>query len=110
MRTGVLFEITQDQLDTGLRGVPVGHCVTSSVDPLKGLTYAGRPISELAYFDPLSAIYPPLLRAEWNKGAAQKLFERRFPKRKLPASRAPSATSNRSPTEVTRWTCTPPPF
>lgn len=57
MREGVLFEITQEQLDTGLRGFPVGHCVTSSVDPLKGLTYVGRPIAEVAHLDPIAVMY-----------------------------------------------------
>lgn len=57
MREGVLFEITKDSLETGLRGVPVGYCVTSFVDPMKGLTYVGRPIAELAAKDPLEIIY-----------------------------------------------------
>lgn len=38
----VLFEITEDHLETGLRGVPVGYCPTSFVDPIKGLFYRGR--------------------------------------------------------------------
>lgn len=57
MREGILFEITKDHLDTGLRGVPVGYCTTSHVDPIKGLTYVGRPIAELAYRDPIEVIY-----------------------------------------------------
>lgn len=57
MREGVLFEITKDSLETGLRGMPVGYCVTSFVDPYKGLTYVGRPIAELAHRDPLELIY-----------------------------------------------------
>ncbi len=57
MRDGVLFEITKDSLETGLRGVPVGYCVTSFVDPLKGLSYVGRPIAELAQKDPMEIIY-----------------------------------------------------
>ncbi len=57
MREGVLFEITKDQLDTGLRGVPVGYCVTSSVDPMKGLTYVGQPIADLVNRDPIEIIY-----------------------------------------------------
>lgn len=43
----VLFEITEDQLETGLRGYPCGYCTTSYVDPQKGLLYAGHPVSEL---------------------------------------------------------------
>jgi len=57
MREGVLFEITKDSLESGLRGVPVGYCVTSFVDPMKGLTYVGRPIAELANMDPIQVIY-----------------------------------------------------
>ncbi len=57
MDEGVLFEITKETLDTGLRGVPVGYCVTSDVDPMKGLTYVGHPISELASRDSIEVIY-----------------------------------------------------
>ncbi len=57
MREGVLFEVTKDSLETGLRGVPVGYCVTSFVDPMKGLTYVGRPIAELANRDSMEVIY-----------------------------------------------------
>ncbi len=57
MREGVLFEITKETLDTGLRGVPVGYCVTSDVDPMKGLTYVGHPIAELAKRDSIEVIY-----------------------------------------------------
>lgn len=56
-RPHVLFEMTKDHLETGLRGVPVGYCVTSSVDPKKGLAYVGRPISELTSHSPLEIIY-----------------------------------------------------
>lgn len=57
MREGVLFEVTKDALETGLRGIPVGYCVTSFVDPYKGLTYVGRPIAELAKQEPIALIY-----------------------------------------------------
>jgi citrate synthase len=57
MREGVLFEITKDHLETGLRGFPVGYCVTSHVDPHRGLFYVGRPVSELAYRAPEEVIY-----------------------------------------------------
>src|SRR5690349_19072391 len=53
----VLFEITKDQLETGLRGFPVGYCTTSAVDPTKGLSYIGRPIADLAAHDPVYVIY-----------------------------------------------------
>lgn len=53
----VLFEITEDQLETGLRGYPVGYCTTSRVDPEKGLFYRGRPISEFRDWDPEKVIH-----------------------------------------------------
>ena len=48
----VLFSVTEKQLNTGLRGVPVGTCRTSRVDPNQGVSYIGYPISEVAYRDP----------------------------------------------------------
>ncbi len=53
----VLLEITKDSLETGLRGVPVGYCTTSAVDPQKGLSYVGRPVEDLANHDPEEIIY-----------------------------------------------------
>src|SRR4029079_593446 len=53
----VLFTITRDQLETGLRGFPIGYCTTSSVDPYKGLFYAGYPVADLAYLQPEEVIY-----------------------------------------------------
>ncbi len=57
MRDGVLFEMTKDNLETGLRGIPVGYCVTSFVDPIKGLSYVGRPIGQIARRAPMEIIY-----------------------------------------------------
>jgi len=56
-RSGVLFAITDKNLDTGLRGYPVGTCTTSHVDPQKGLFYVGYPIKSLAHCDPTDVIY-----------------------------------------------------
>lgn len=53
----VLFEITKDHLDTGLRGFPVGYCSTSTVDPNKGLIYIDKPIAELASWQPEEVIF-----------------------------------------------------
>lgn len=53
----VLFEVTADNLETGLRGYPVGYCTTSSVDPVKGLSYMGISIDSLAFWEPERAIY-----------------------------------------------------
>ncbi|NGX37119.1 MAG: Citrate synthase [Chlamydiae bacterium] len=52
-----LFEITEEQLETGMRGYPVGYCVTSFVDPQKGLHYCGKPLGELAHLPPQEMIY-----------------------------------------------------
>jgi len=57
MREGVLFELTKDHLETGFQGVPAGYCITSHVDPKKGLSYAGRPISGLVSKTPEEVIY-----------------------------------------------------
>lgn len=57
MREDVLFEITKDLLESGLRGFPVGYCVTSYVEPDKGLFYRGRFIEELSHLDPINVIY-----------------------------------------------------
>lgn len=51
------YQITNAQLDTGLRGYPVGTCLTSKVDPENGVTYVGYLIDELAYMEPESIIY-----------------------------------------------------
>ena len=52
-----LFEITTDNLDTGLRGYPIGYCNTSTVDPVKGLFYIGHPVEKLAEKDPEEVIF-----------------------------------------------------
>lgn len=53
----VLFSITRNHLDTGLRGFPVGYCTTSHVDPQKGLFYGSKAVDQLAYRDPIEVIY-----------------------------------------------------
>lgn len=53
----VLFEVTKDKLETGLRGVPVGYCTTSKVDPELGLFYVDIPIPDLADKDPEDVIF-----------------------------------------------------
>lgn len=53
----ILFEVTKDNLETGLRGYPVGYCTTSTVDPVKGLFYKGIPIPDLATWEPIEVIY-----------------------------------------------------
>lgn len=53
----VLFEITEDHLETGLRGFPIGYCTTSSVDPVKGLFYGGISLLDLVKEEPEEVIY-----------------------------------------------------
>jgi citrate synthase len=63
----VLFEITSDHLDTGLRGIPVGTCRTSFVKAKKGVHYCGYPVGDLADMDPEDIVFL--------------LFEKRLPNR-----------------------------
>jgi citrate synthase len=63
-KSAILMEITKDSLETGLRGVPVGFCTTSSVDAHEGLFYVGKPVEELANRDPEQVIYL-LLHKTW---------------------------------------------
>lgn len=53
----VLFTVTKENLETGMRGYPIGYCVTSFVDPKVGLHYAGVPIRELAFKKPEEVIF-----------------------------------------------------
>ncbi|MCB9763351.1 MAG: citrate (Si)-synthase [Alphaproteobacteria bacterium] len=53
----VLFTITRDKLNTGLRSFPVGTVRTSFVDPIEGLHYVGYPISQIWHLDPEAAVY-----------------------------------------------------
>lgn len=57
MSDEVLFSVTKDHLNTGLRGFPVGTVRTSVVHPIEGLSYVGYPIADLAYIDPEAAVY-----------------------------------------------------
>lgn len=57
MADRVLFELTEAHLNTGLRGVPVGTCRTSRVDPQEGVSYVGYPIRDLAHRDPEEIVY-----------------------------------------------------
>jgi citrate synthase len=57
MRENVIFEMTKEHLQTGLRKIPVGYSSTAYVDPKKGLTYCGKPLFELVVKNPLEVIY-----------------------------------------------------
>lgn len=67
----VLFEITEENLETGLRGYPVGYCTTSTVDPLKGLYYAGHPLSEIDSWEPEKVIYLLYFGKEGSKSEVE---------------------------------------
>ena len=53
----VLCEVTENHLNTGLRGIPVGTCRTSFVTPDEGVHYCGYPIRELVDISPEDVIY-----------------------------------------------------
>lgn len=53
----VIFAITKEHLETGMRGFPVGYCTTSFVEPVKGLFYMGQPVDQLASSTPEEVIY-----------------------------------------------------
>lgn len=53
----VLFEIKKEDLESGLRGFPVGYCTTSTVNPTKGLFYSDKTINEIASWSPERVIY-----------------------------------------------------
>ncbi|HEV3270321.1 MAG TPA: citrate (Si)-synthase [Candidatus Rhabdochlamydia sp.] len=75
MSEDVLFTITKEHLETGLRGFPVGYCTTSHVDPQKGLFYLGRPVKELATWQPEQVIYLLYHGKEGNKQELEKFSE-----------------------------------
>ncbi len=74
------FTITEENLETGQRGYPTGYCPTSSADPQKGLSYAGRLISEVIDWTPTEVIH---LLYTGKKGDANevKAFEADLQKR-----------------------------
>ncbi|KAG6558854.1 Citrate synthase [Candidatus Rhabdochlamydia oedothoracis] len=75
MSKDVLFTITKEHLETGLRGFPVGYCTTSHVDPQKGLFYLGRPVTELSTWQPEQVIYLLYHGKEGNKQELEKFSE-----------------------------------
>jgi citrate synthase len=76
----ILFTITKELLETGMRGFPVGYCTTSYVDPEKGLFYVNKPIFEIASWEPVRVIY---LLYHGKEGSHQELkaFEDSLKKR-----------------------------
>lgn len=74
------FTITNELLDTGMRGFPVSTVYTSEVDPGEGLHYVGYPIADLAHIDPEAAIYLLFYKKLPNKGELSK-FKKELKKR-----------------------------
>lgn len=72
--TEILFQVTKENLETGMRGYPVGYCPTSFVDPQKGLFYSGKPVSELSYEDPSEVIYLLYHGKDGNKSEIDHFF------------------------------------
>lgn len=66
----VLFEIKEDNLETGLRGYPIGYCTTSTVDPVQGLSYINMPVDQLAEWQPEEVIY---LLYHGKKGGSEQI-------------------------------------
>ena len=52
-----LFTITTKHLNSGMRGIPVGTCQTSYVDPLEGVHYVGYPVGDLANMEEEDVIF-----------------------------------------------------
>jgi len=52
-----LFTITEAHLDSGMRGIPVGTCRTSFVDPIEGVHYVGYPVEDLVDLEEEDVIY-----------------------------------------------------
>ena len=52
-----LFNVLEANLDTGLRGIPVGTCQTSYVDPIEGVHYVGYPVEDLVNLEEEDVIY-----------------------------------------------------
>ena len=52
-----IFSISEGHLDTGLRGIPVGTCRTSYVDPIEGVHYVGYPVGDLVDLEEEDVIF-----------------------------------------------------
>lgn len=78
----VLLSLTEEHLETGLRGVPVGYCTTSFVDPMQGLFYVGKPVATLSALPPIAVIY---LLYHGKEGSEKEvaLFEKELQKRRV---------------------------
>lgn len=77
--------IDESKLETGLRGIPVGYCPTSKVDPIEGLSYGGYGIEKLSNKDPLEVIYLLLHRELPNESQLSEFSSEIQKRSKAPA-------------------------
>ena len=66
-----IFSISENHLDTGLRGIPVGTCRTSYVDPIEGVHYVGYPVGDLVDLEEEDVIFLLLNKRLPDKDEAQ---------------------------------------
>lgn len=71
-----LFTIKKQNLETGLRGIPIGYCTTSTVDPYKGLFYCGYPIAKLISLTVEEVIYLLIFGNRGSLEDVQKFFKK----------------------------------
>ena len=69
----LLFDVHVSHLNTGLRGIPVGTCRTSSVSKEKGVSYGGYPVAELAQLSSEQVIHL-MLHKELPHGSKKLAF------------------------------------
>lgn len=77
-----IFEVTKDHLETGMRGIPVGYCPTSSVDPQKGLFYGPVPLAKVAHREPEELIFSLMYGKEASSGDLDQ-FKKELQKRAI---------------------------
>ncbi|MDN3504839.1 MAG: citrate (Si)-synthase [Rhabdochlamydiaceae bacterium] len=73
----IIFEVTEENLETGLRGYPVGYCITSKADPHKGLHYREIPVTDLVDTPPEEVMYL-LYSGERDTGPKFKEFQKKL--------------------------------
>ena len=66
-----IFSISESHLDTGLRGIPVGTCRTSYVDPIEGVHYVGYPVGDLVDLEEEDVVFLLLNKRLPDKEEAQ---------------------------------------
>ncbi len=69
----LLFEVRRSHLDTGLRGIPVGTCLTSAVHAEQGVSYGGYPVADLAGLS-CEAVIHLLFRKRLPDAAEERAF------------------------------------